>query len=484
MQRTSRAASDDEGSQSIFQPGTNCYKTARAGRASVLVDGACYFEHLESALRAAESSIFILGWDFDGRIRLRPDAAEEDSPPLGPLLRQLVEEKPGLEVHVLIWSVSVLHGPSAIAPSLFGAEWEDHPRIHVRLDTNHPLEGAHHQKIVCIDGKLAFVGGMDLTVRRWDRPAHRIDDPLRLDVDGSPYPPVHDIQMLVDGQVASVMCGLAHDRWRAAIGDAGPSVSRSRRDPWPQGLEPDFEGVSVAIARTMPEYCDRTEACEIGTMTIDMIAAARSAIYIEAQYLTADMIGEALERRLQEPDGPDVVIVMTLESHGLIERIAMADNRDALIRRLARADAFDRLRIVYPVVPGPSGEEKQVLVHAKLIVVDDLMIRVGSANLNNRSIALDTECDLTVEASWQAQRDRIATIRNRLLAEHLDCEPEAVAAAIGEGGRLVAAIERLNVRARGLRPFAAMTEEGPDRPGFAAQFLDPTRPFRLFSLFD
>jgi phosphatidylserine/phosphatidylglycerophosphate/cardiolipin synthase-like enzyme len=470
---------------SIFSPGSNCLKVASADRVSVLVDGCSYFEQLESALRAAECSILILGWDFDGRIRLRPQLSDEVSPPIGRLLRQLVEQKPALEVYVLVWSVSVLHGPSAILPSLFGAEWEEHPRIRVKLDMAHPIEGAHHQKIVCIDGKLAFVGGMDLTVRRWDTPEHRIDDPLRVDIDGSPYPPVHDVQILVDGQAATVMCGLAHDRWREATCEERPAGRPSAgNDPWPPGLMPDFRNVSIAIARTVPEYGRREETCEIGVMTVDMIEAARHSIYVEAQYMTAESIGDALVRRLGEPEGPEVIVVMTLESRGIVERIAMSNNRDALIRRLVRADAFDRLRVLYPVVPDADGRENQVLVHAKLMIVDDMLLRVGSANLNNRSIGLDTECDLAVEARTQIDREGIAAIRNRLLGEHLGCEPHDVAAAVGEHGSLLAAIDRLNVRARGLRPFSAMTEDGPSRPGFAAQLLDPIRPFRLSSLFE
>ena len=74
----------------ILRPGQNCWRVARADRASVLIDGASYFARLEAALRNAQRSILIVGWDFDGSIRLRPDASAEESPPLGPLLRALV----------------------------------------------------------------------------------------------------------------------------------------------------------------------------------------------------------------------------------------------------------------------------------------------------------------------------------------------------------------------------------------------------------
>ncbi|WID98492.1 hypothetical protein QO058_09765 [Bosea vestrisii] len=108
-------------SASVLCPGRNCFDVVKVERAAVLVDGADYFRHLESSLRQARRSIIIIGWDFDGRIRLRPQADGEESPPLGQLLRALVEANPQLCVHILIWSASVLHGPSAIAPGCSAA---------------------------------------------------------------------------------------------------------------------------------------------------------------------------------------------------------------------------------------------------------------------------------------------------------------------------------------------------------------------------
>jgi len=467
---------------SVFCPGRNCFDVVKAGRASVLVDGADYFRHLESSLRQARQSIIIIGWDFDGRIRLRPQASEEESPPLGPLLRKLVEAKPELSVHVLIWSISVLHGPSAIAPALFGSDWQQHPRIQLKFDTRHPFYGSHHQKIVCIDGAVAFVGGMDLTVRRWDTPEHLAEDPRRVDCDGEPYPPVHDVQMVFDGRAAAAICTMASERWHGATGELlgmpGDQCGYSGDGPWPDDLLPEFRDAEVAIARTEPAYGGRNEIHESSTQALDMIMAAERSIYIEAQYLTAKSIGAALSRRLKAPQGPDIVIVMTQESRGLLERLAMSENRDRLIRRLARADRFGRLRVFYPVVPRENGGKVEVLVHAKLIVVDDRVIRIGSSNLNNRSIGLDTECDVAIEASSKTDRRTIAGIRNRLLAEHLDCSVREVDVAIKEIG-LACAVDRLNHRPRGLKPFDVGKSGGPFHLLPGTRFLDPVRIFRL-----
>jgi phosphatidylserine/phosphatidylglycerophosphate/cardiolipin synthase-like enzyme len=467
---------------SVFCPGRNCFEVVQARRAAVLIDGCDYFRHLESSLRQAKQSIVIIGWDFDGRIRLRPQASEDESPPLGPLLRALVEAKPELSVHILVWSVSVLHGPSAIAPALFGSDWQDHPRIQLKFDTQHPFYGSHHQKIVCIDGAVAFVGGMDLTVGRWDMPEHLADDPRRIDCDGESYRPVHDVQMVFDGRAAATICTIAAERWHGATGElpgsAAAQCDQSGGVPWPDDLRPDFRDARIAIARTEPAYAGRSEIHESATQAIDMIMAAERSIYIEAQYLTAKAIGAALSLRLKASNGPDIVIVMTQESRGLLERLAMSENRDRLIRRLARADRFGRLRVFYPVVPSENGGKVEVLVHAKLIVVDDRMIRVGSSNLNNRSIGLDTECDVAIEAGSPEDRRTIASIRNRLLAEHLGCPTADVDASIAADG-LATAVDRLNCRPRGLRLFDVGRSGAPFRSLPGTHFLDPMRMFRL-----
>jgi len=485
-QRSARNRMQADPGASLFCPGRNCWNVAAAERATVLVDGADYFRHLESSLRQAKRSIMIIGWDFDGRIVLRPQDRDEDMPALGPLLRRLVEAEPDLKVDILVWSVSVLHGPSAVAPALFGAEWQDHPRIRIKFDTHHPFYGSHHQKIVCVDGAVAFVGGMDLTVRRWDTREHRPADPRRVDCDGKPYPPVHDVQMVFDGAAAAAICAMAAERWRGATGegsgdDGAGHKTGTRCDrgaaPWPEELAPDFRASPVAIARTEPAYAGHPEIRESSLQALDMIATARDAIYIEAQYLTAQSIGAALSRRLKAADGPDIVIVMTQESHGLLERLAMTENRDRLLRRLARADRHGRLRVFYPVVAGPEGEV-EVLVHAKLIIADDRVIRIGSSNLNNRSIGLDTECDVAIEAVGPAERRTIAAIRNDLLAEHLDCEAGDLGAAIAELG-LARAVDRFNTRPRHLKPFEVGKSDGPFHVMPGTRFLDPRHIFRL-----
>ncbi|MEX0407525.1 phospholipase D-like domain-containing protein [Aquibium sp. LZ166] len=467
----------------VVREGENCWKVARAGRASVLVDGAGYFTALESSLRLARESILILGWDFDGRIRLRPDAETRESPPLGELLRTLVEDNDGLEVRILMWSESVVHAPGSTSEMLFGAPWQDHPRIHVKLDTYHPIYAAHHQKIVTIDDRTAYCGGMDLTVGRWDRPSHAIEDSLRTNPDGKTYPPVHDVQMVLDGDAALALSHLAKERWRMAIRRDLPPDCDGSGDAWPPALQGDFADVDIAIARTRPEFLDNQPVREAMDLTIDALEGARKSIYIEAQYMTSTVIGDILERHLRNPVGPEIVVVMAHECHGIIERWVMGTNRDRLIRRLRKADRYGRMRVLYPCIRN-DAETSQVFVHSKVVAIDDEFLRIGSSNLNNRSIGLDTECDLAIEGADEEHRRAIASIRDSLLAEHVGSDPLAFGRAVEENGTLIAAIESLNVGERCLLPFEAMHDDGPDNPVWGTKLLDPSRPFRILRLWD
>jgi len=455
----------------VLREGRNCWRITRADRAAVLVDAASYFAHLHDALLCARQSILILGWDFDGRIRLKPQ--DEDCPTLGELLRTLVETNPALHVDILVWSVAVWHAPSSSAGLLLGGSWQDHPRIRLRLDTHHPLYAAHHQKIVCVDGALAFSGGIDLTVMRWDSPAHRTDDPLRRDPDGDPYGPVHDVQMAVQGDAARALVEVVCERWRRAR-LAPPRCSDPAETLWPQALTADFAGARVGIARTFPRWENNAKVEEVAALTRDAILAARTCIYIEAQYLTAPDVAKALAKKLAEPAGPDVIVVVTKSSRGRAEQFVMGRNRRRLLRRLARCDRHRRLRVYYPAHTGGDGE-MPIHVHAKLMIVDDALLRVGSANLNNRSMGLDTECDLVVEATDEASRTGICAVRERLMAEHLGTTEAKVREAARAKHSLLAGIDDLNHASRQLKPIA-IGRLGPTRPVWGTFILDPRRP--------
>jgi phospholipase D1/2 len=181
---------------------------------------------------------------------------------------------------------------------------------------------------------------------------------------------------------------------------------------------------------------------EVEALYVDAIAAARRWIYAENQYLTSARIAEALAARLREPHGPEVVVVGPRTCSGWLEEKTMGRIRAGVVRGLREADRHGRLRIFCPVIPQLGST--RVNVHSKVMVVDDRSARVGSANLSNRSMGFDTECDLLVEDDGRPEtRAAIAGLANRLLAEHLDATPEKVAAALAETGSLIRTIEAL-----------------------------------------
>lgn len=457
----------------VLRPGRNCAGLVQASRAAVLVDASDYFARLEDALRQAEHSILIVGWDFDASIRLRPE--RDDCLPLGPFLRTLVDAKPNLRIHILVWSLAVIHAPGASLPLLSGQSWHDHPRITLRLDRMHPIYAAHHQKIVCVDGSLAFVGGLDLTVRRWDTCRHEENDPHRVTPDGVAYEPVHDVQMAVAGAAARALAEVVRARWRH-IGDVRLTIAERATELWPAGLVAEHVEVPIAISQTTPAWNGAAGVHEIAALTVDLLLAARRSIYIEAQYFTARVVRRLIERSLKAPQGPEIVVVNRRESRGLVENFVMAKNRDRLVRHLRRIDRHGRFRIFYPVVPGRTGA-CEVSVHSKVVIIDDDIMRIGSSNLNNRSFGLDSECDLTIEAKDDRMRHAIAGLRERLLGEHLDVSPLTVAETVAAEGSLIRAIDRLNTKRRGLRPFSDVQDAGPTRAVFGTWLLDPARPF-------
>jgi len=455
----------------ILEPGRNCWRIEQADRAAVLYDAADYYRRLRVSLLEARRSIAIVGWDFDAGILLDPEA---DDRTLGQLLRDCVEQTPELEVRVLIWSVGVIHGPGAPLPLLLGADWEQHPRITLRLDSEHPIYAAHHQKIVVIDDVLAFSGGIDLTIERWDTCAHRVCDPGRRNPDGTSYGPVHDLQMAVSGRAARAIGDLVRHRWKSATGEVLDPVAVDAAH-WPDGLDPDFKATSVAIARTAPRWGEHHGTIENARLAEDALAAARTLVYIEAQYLTTAAIGRVLMRLLALADGPEIIVVMTKSSRSSVEHYIMGHNRDRLVRRLKRVDRYGRLRLYYPENQ-EGGESCEILVHAKLMIVDDIFLRIGSANLNNRSVGLDTECDLAIEARTKAERASIAAIRHRLVAEHLCLEPEEVAEAVAREGSLSRVIDTMQCRCRCLKPLE-IDAKGSTRPVLLTAILDPIKPF-------
>jgi phospholipase D1/2 len=469
----------------VLRPRRNVWRIEHAHRAAVLVDAAAYYGALRSAMRQARHRILVIGWDIDSRTPLVGPAGEpEDGLPksLGDFLCALVRERPELSVKLLLWNYSLVYALEREPLPLLALQWSTPPQIELCLDDEIPVGSSHHQKIVVIDDAVAFVGGLDLTIRRWDTSAHRPVAPERADPAGVPYPPFHDVQMAVDGAAARALAELARWRWERASSEALPPIA-ARATPWPEGVEADFRDVAVGISRTLPLYPGEGEVREIEALFEDMIDAARETIYIENQFLTCARIAERLARRMQEVPSLQAVIATPRIHHSWVEHRAMAPGRIRFMEILRTAGVGDRVRLLHPQASA-HGVTADVMVHSKLTIVDDRLLRIGSANLCNRSMAVDSECDLVIEATDEAERRAIRAIRARLLGEHCGVGPAEIERRLGRTGSLLAAIDGAGIEDRGLQP---VDDDRPItiEPGWSlAAFADPHRPLPATGLVD
>ncbi len=191
------------------------------------------------------------------------------------------------------------------------------------------------------------------------------------------------------------------------------------RSPWPEAVEPWFENASIGIARTRPGYDGQPAVREVEALYLRAIESARRAIYIESQYLTVTAIAEAIAARLEEDEGPEALILGPTVCEGPVETAVMDRGRARFLDRLRAADrSGQRVRAFYPV-NADSEPATPINVHAKLMAVDDRLLIIGSANLANRSMGLDSECVLALEADDAAARRFVGRVRDTLLAEHL-----------------------------------------------------------------
>jgi phospholipase D1/2 len=463
----------------ILREGQTCWRVAHAERVAVIVDAAAYFAAAKAAILQARHTVFLVGWDFDLRICLeRANAMPGVPDELGEFLTHVVKSKPDLRIFVLRWDLSFLKFPFRATLPLKLLDWLSGKRVDLRLDHEHPTGACHHQKIVVVDDSVAFCGGIDMTDFRWDTPAHVDDDPRRVDPGGEPYPPWHDTTTCLMGEAARVLGDLARERWRRATGEEVPPAPPC--DPcWPDHLRLDFTDVQVAIARTEPAYGEaQPEVREVEALYLAAIRAARRSIYIETQYFASHRIAAALGERLQEEHGPEIVVINPRSAVGWLEEEVMGPARAVLLRHLERCDRHDRFRIYTPVTE--KGED--IYVHSKVVIVDDRLLRLGSSNLNNRSMGLDTECDLAIEASSAQDSDRamrlaITNARDRLLAEHLGIPQKRFAETLAGTGSLIQAIGQLRrEHGRSLVPFQPPPFSDLELALAESRVLDPARP--------
>lgn len=467
----------------ILREGDTCWRKSRADAAAFLVDGADYFAAVKAAMLNARRSIWILAWTFDALTRMQPDKVERSGSPetadrLGLLLLRLAALNPALDVRVLCWNMPLpIAAPGGFAPQR-AAGFFMGSRVKFRLDGSLPASACHHQKVIVIDGRLAFVSGGDLSTDRWDTCDHDDVDPRRRLPNLRRYPARHDVATMMQGPIAQDCGRLFADRWERSGGGRleVPEPDYSEDSPWPAGVTPDLIGETVALARTEPSWKARNGVQEGLRLHLAAIMSARRTIYLENQYLTAPTIVEALCRRLGEEDGPEIILIGPEASPSFFDRMTMDSARLAAIGLLSEADVHGR----FSAYTARTRSDQPIIVHSKVTIIDDTFLRIGSANLNNRSQGLDTECDMAVEAdpgeAGAETRETIATFRNLMIGHYLGRNLLEVEEALRQEQSIAGAIALMDGDPARLKPVEPRPLNALERIVVAWKLGDPTAP--------
>ncbi|RVQ65290.1 phospholipase [Croceicoccus ponticola] len=455
------------------------WRYEHAERAHVVVDAADYFSIMQTTMMNAKKRIFLIGWDFDTRIALGRgrrwwEVLPRHRPPrrLGRFIVWLVNRNPDLEVYILKWNFAAakLFFRGSMFIDLW--RWFRHSRIHFKLDAAHPFGCSHHQKIVIIDDRFAVCGGIDMTADRWDTREHLDVERLRREPGGGSYMPWHDMTMLVEGEAAKALDELGRKRWNIAGGRDLDRVPDQPHSVWPDHVEADFDNVELGIARTRAAYDENDEIREIEELFVRLIKGAKRFIYAESQYFASRKIGEAVAARMAEDDPPEIVLVNPLTADGWLEQQAMDTARARLLKSIGKVDKKGRFRIYIP----RTTDGQPIYVHAKLMIVDDEVMKIGSANMNNRSLGLDSECDMLLDANRAGNEDSVASIRrlrHSLLAEHCGLEEDEVGALIERYGSMHAMIQQHPQPQRTLKLFEVPDLTDMEKTVADQELLDP-----------
>ena len=372
----------------------------RPGNAvEVLIDGAQALPAIAEELRQARSHVHLTGWNFS------PDfSLERDGEPvvLRNLLAELAER---LDVRVLVWAGAPLplFRPSRGAVRKMREQLTKHTKIECALDAKERPLHCHHEKTIVIDDRVAFVGGIDLTSESGD--CYDTNQPPPRATVGW-----HDACARIEGPAVDDVAEHFRMRWHEVTGEALPQVS-------PSAAAGDLE---VQIVRTVPEHVyAATPRGDFSILESYMRAlqAAEQFIYIENQFLWSPEIEAVLHDKISNPPHPDFRLLLLLPS----KPNSGADDTRGVLGHLIEADA-DAGRLLACTLYARSGHlHDPIYIHAKIAIIDDKWLTLGSANLNEHSLFNDTEMNIVSHDPKLARQTRL-----RLWSEHLELPAEEI----------------------------------------------------------
>ena len=363
----------------------------RAGnRVELLVDGGELLPRIVEDVGAARSHVHLAGWFFTPTFRMGED---------GPTLRGLLADaSTRCAVRVLAWAGAPLplFRPDRGEVRTMRDELTRGTAVELELDARERPMHCHHEKLVVVDDRVAYVGGLDLTTyagNRLDSPEH----PSRVGLGW------HDAALRIEGPAAADVAAHFALRWPRPLAP-------------PAAAPPFDDGVEVQLVRTVPERI--YDGLPRGEFTIVEsylrgVRAAERFVYLESQFLWAPEVVRALGSKLREPPRDDFRAVVLLpakpnngadDTRGQIGVLIDCDRRAGGPQRFLACTLFQR---------GDHG--RPVYVHAKVGIVDDTWLTVGSANLNGHSFYNDTEVNAVVRDPALVRAARV-----RLWSEHLE----------------------------------------------------------------
>src|SRR6267142_258967 len=341
----------------------------------IMIDGASFLPRLADELARAESHVHIAGWYLSTELALEREGGRRV------LLDLLAELAQKVDVRVLLWAGAPLplFKPSR-ADVREVAERLRAAGVQVALDAKERPLHCHHEKLVVVDTRVASVGGIDLTTFHGDR------------YDSSEHPWRPSL------------------RWREVTGDELPAAE----------LPAESGDHELQLVQTIPEKVYRARPRGAFRILETYVRALRSAerlIYLESQFLWSPELVAILVDKLRRPPRDDFRIVAVQPSHPA----SGDDDSRGQVGVLVDADEGAG-RFLACSLYARSGERRELIyVHAKIGIVDDVWLTIGSANLNEHSLFNDSEVNLVSREPELAR-----TTRERLWAEHLELPIEDV----------------------------------------------------------
>jgi phosphatidylserine/phosphatidylglycerophosphate/cardiolipin synthase-like enzyme len=365
----------------------------RAGNdVEILIDGAAFLPRLANELRGAESHVHIAGWYVSTELAIVRDGGRTV------LLDLLGELARRIDVRVLLWAGAPLplFRPSRrdvreLAERLRGVG------VQVGLDAKERPMHCHHEKLVVVDDRIATVGGIDLTSYWGDR----------YDSSDHPWRPAvgwHDAAALVQGPVVADVAEHFRFRWREVTGEELPA-------PEAQPAAGEHE---LQLVATIPEhvYASRHRGSfRILETYVRALSSAERLIYVESQFLWSPELVEILVDKLRDPPSDDFRIVAVLPSHP----DSGNDDSRGQVGRLEEADGGAGRFLACALYARNGAAREPIYVHAKIGIVDDRWLTIGSANINEHSLFNDTEVNLV-----SCEPALARATRELLWAEHLE----------------------------------------------------------------